>query len=136
MRAHFIPRGCFFFSVLRLTVRETFQFAADNSTADVSQLGDADFTARQAKKVDCMLELLGLRECADTVVGNAVLRGVSGGQKKRVTLGEMMIGQARALFLESDTIRAHMAQRQIQVHVTISACRSRLHFVVLFSIVQ
>lgn len=83
-----------------LTVRETFQFACDNSTADVGQLSHAEFAERQAKKVDSMLELLGLKECADTIVGNAVMRGVSGGQKKRVTLGEMMIGQARALFLD------------------------------------
>jgi ABC-type multidrug transport system permease subunit len=33
-------------------------------------------------------------------VGNAMLRGISGGQKKRVTLGEMVVGPARALFAD------------------------------------
>ncbi len=33
------------------------------------------------------LRLLGLDICADTVVGNRMLRGISGGQKKRVTAG-------------------------------------------------
>jgi len=33
------------------------------------------------------LQLLGLVHCANTVVGNELLRGVSGGEKKRVTIG-------------------------------------------------
>ena len=35
-----------------------------------------------------MIRLLGLEICADTVVGSAMLRGISGGQKKRVTTGQ------------------------------------------------
>lgn len=38
--------------------------------------------------VDTMLRVLGLEVCADTIVGNNMLRGVSGGQRKRVTTGE------------------------------------------------
>jgi hypothetical protein len=37
---------------------------------------------------DYILKLLGLDICADTIVGNEMLRGISGGQKKRVTTGE------------------------------------------------
>jgi hypothetical protein len=33
------------------------------------------------------LQILGLDICADTLVGNEMLRGVSGGQRKRVTTG-------------------------------------------------
>lgn len=33
------------------------------------------------------LQMLGLDICADTVVGNDMLRGISGGQRKRVTTG-------------------------------------------------
>ena len=34
-----------------------------------------------------IIKTLGLEICADTVIGNAMKRGVSGGQKKRVTTG-------------------------------------------------
>lgn len=34
-----------------------------------------------------MLRVLGLDVCSDTMVGNDMMRGVSGGQRKRVTTG-------------------------------------------------
>ncbi|KAK0572798.1 hypothetical protein LWI29_037469 [Acer saccharum] len=49
---------------------------------------------------DYILKILGLEVCADTLVGDEMLRGISGGQKKRVTTGEMMVGPARALFMD------------------------------------
>nr|XP_015648337.1 ABC transporter G family member 37 isoform X2 [Oryza sativa Japonica Group] len=49
---------------------------------------------------DYILKILGLDICADTVVGNEMLRGISGGQRKRVTTGEMLVGPARALFMD------------------------------------
>lgn len=44
--------------------------------------------------------LLTLQVCADTKVGNHMIRGISGGQKKRVTTGEMIVGPAKTLFLD------------------------------------
>ncbi|KAK7311855.1 hypothetical protein RJT34_10277 [Clitoria ternatea] len=49
---------------------------------------------------DYIMKILGLDICADTMVGDDVLRGISGGQKKRVTTGEMLVGPARALFMD------------------------------------
>ncbi|KAK2363923.1 pleiotropic drug resistance protein [Trifolium repens] len=49
---------------------------------------------------DYVLRVLGLEICADTVVGNAMLRGISGGQRKRVTTGEMLVGPYKALFMD------------------------------------
>ncbi|KAG6389557.1 hypothetical protein SASPL_151028 [Salvia splendens] len=47
-----------------------------------------------------VLKVLGLDICADTLVGNDMLRGISGGQRKRVTTGEMLVGPSNALFMD------------------------------------
>ncbi|GLJ26439.1 hypothetical protein SUGI_0510140 [Cryptomeria japonica] len=49
---------------------------------------------------DYVLKILGLDICADTMVGDQMRRGISGGQKKRVTTGEMIVGAANALFMD------------------------------------
>ncbi|KAG2598998.1 ABC transporter G family member 36 [Panicum virgatum] len=49
---------------------------------------------------DYILKILGLEICADTMVGDEMLRGISGGQRKRVTTGEMLVGPAKALFMD------------------------------------
>ncbi|KAH9674753.1 ABC transporter G family member 34 [Citrus sinensis] len=49
---------------------------------------------------DYVLKLLGLDICADTMVGDQMRRGVSGGQKKRVTTGEMLVGPAKVLLMD------------------------------------
>ncbi|KAG6614448.1 ATP-binding Cassette (ABC) Superfamily [Phytophthora cinnamomi] len=51
-----------------------------------------------ALRTELFLQILGLESCADTVVGNALLRGVSGGERKRVTVGEVLVG-GQSLFL-------------------------------------
>ncbi|CAI5476815.1 unnamed protein product [Closterium sp. Yama58-4] len=45
-------------------------------------------------------QLLGLGICADTVVGNALVRGISGGQKKRLTTGEELVGMRQVLLMD------------------------------------
>ncbi|KAH6816231.1 pleiotropic drug resistance 12 [Perilla frutescens var. frutescens] len=49
---------------------------------------------------DYIMKILGLEICADTIVGNELFRGISGGEKKRVTIGEMLVGPARAFFMD------------------------------------
>ncbi|KAK1374085.1 hypothetical protein POM88_030278 [Heracleum sosnowskyi] len=44
-----------------------------------------------------ILKILGLDVCADVLVGDAMKRGISGGQKKRLTTGEMIISPTKAL---------------------------------------
>ncbi|KAH7846162.1 hypothetical protein Vadar_010629 [Vaccinium darrowii] len=49
---------------------------------------------------DYILKILGLEICADTLAGDEMRRGISGGQKKRLTTGEMLVGPARALLMD------------------------------------
>ncbi|CAN0919544.1 Pleiotropic drug resistance protein 1 [Linum grandiflorum] len=61
----------------------------------------AALDGQQASVVtDYVLKILGLEECADTNVGSIMLRGISGGQKKRLTIGEMLVGPARVLYMD------------------------------------
>lgn len=50
--------------------------------------------------VEYIMKILGLDTCADTVVGDEMLKGISGGQKKRLTTGELLVGPARVLFMD------------------------------------
>ncbi|KAH7352828.1 hypothetical protein KP509_19G065900 [Ceratopteris richardii] len=49
---------------------------------------------------DYVLKVLGLDSCSNTIVGDQINRGISGGQRKRVTTGEMLVGPAKALFMD------------------------------------
>ncbi|KAF4399195.1 hypothetical protein G4B88_022278 [Cannabis sativa] len=56
--------------------------------------------AKSSLKTDYILKLLGLDMCKDTLVGDEMKRGISGGQRKRVTTGEMIVGPSRTLFMD------------------------------------
>lgn len=55
---------------------------------------------KHSVSTDYVLNVLGLDICSDTIVGNDMLRGVSGGQRKRVTTGEMIVGPKKTLFMD------------------------------------
>ncbi|KAF6144847.1 hypothetical protein GIB67_001858, partial [Kingdonia uniflora] len=48
----------------------------------------------------CPHNILGLEICADTMVEDEMVRGISSGQRKRVTTGEMLVGPAKVLFMD------------------------------------
>nr|XP_026696019.1 ATP-binding cassette sub-family G member 2-like isoform X2 [Ciona intestinalis] len=81
-----------------LTVRENLAFSAN------LRLSTKKFDAKARKlKVDDVIEQLGLQACADTPVGNEFVRGVSGGERKRVNIGMEMILDPPVLFLDEPT---------------------------------
>lgn len=43
-------------------------------------------------KVEAVLSWLGLTQCQNTLVGDAMVRGISGGEKRRLTSAEVMMG--------------------------------------------
>lgn len=46
------------------------------------------------------LKVLGLEECADTQVGDEATKGISGGQRRRLTVGEALVSNTRVLLLD------------------------------------
>ncbi|XP_064991162.1 ABC transporter G family member 41-like isoform X1 [Musa acuminata AAA Group] len=54
----------------------------------------------QSLQTDYILKIMGLDLCADTMVGDAMRRGISGGEKKRLTTGEMIVGPTTTLFMD------------------------------------
>jgi ABC-type multidrug transport system ATPase subunit len=90
----------------QLTVRETLQFAAANMLPPPTHPALADepaLAAAIASRVDDVLRLLELTDCADTPVGSDVVRGISGGQRKRLTVAEAVLALPRILLLDEVT---------------------------------
>lgn len=54
--------------------------------------------AKHSLVTDYVLTVLGLDICSDTIVGTDMVRGISGGQKKRVTTGGCVFRIASCLF--------------------------------------
>ncbi|KAJ6429563.1 hypothetical protein OIU84_021043 [Salix udensis] len=76
-------------------------------------------------QTDYILKILGLDICSDIMVGDATRRGISGGQKKRLTTGEMIVGPVKELFmdetsngLDSSTTFQIMSCMQHLAHIT------------------
>ncbi|KAL7247866.1 hypothetical protein ACSBR2_002720 [Camellia fascicularis] len=49
---------------------------------------------------DYVIKILRLDNCVDIMVGDDMRSGISGGQEKRLTTGEMLVGPAKALFTD------------------------------------
>nr|CAB3473545.1 unnamed protein product [Digitaria exilis] len=87
---------------------EMTEFVPERTAAYISQhdlhIGEMTASAMGGQEAnvitDYILKILGLEICADTMVGDEMLRGISGGQRKRVTTGEMLVGPAGALFMD------------------------------------
>ncbi|KAG7375417.1 hypothetical protein PHYPSEUDO_001327, partial [Phytophthora pseudosyringae] len=99
-----------------LSVQETLEFAhaccpeevASKRGKDLLSRGSPEQTEAALRTADALyenypdviVEQLGLQICHDTVIGNALKRGVSGGERRRVTTGEMEFGMKYATFMD------------------------------------
>uniref|UniRef100_A0A0D9UW74 ABC transporter domain-containing protein n=1 Tax=Leersia perrieri TaxID=77586 RepID=A0A0D9UW74_9ORYZ len=84
-----------FFS--QLTVRETLSLAAE------LQLPDMLTPERKESYVNDLLFRLGLVNCADSIVGDAKIRGISGGEKKRLSLACELLASPSIIFADEPT---------------------------------
>ncbi|KAH8199881.1 hypothetical protein TruAng_005937 [Truncatella angustata] len=80
-----------------LTVRETLCFAAG--------LRLPSWMGKQQKvdKAEEILLKMGLKDCADNLVGNDLVKGISGGEKRRVSIAVQILTDPRVLLLDEPT---------------------------------
>ena len=55
------------------------------------------------KLVKRMIQELGLTHCADTIVGGALIKGISGGERKRTSVGVELVVKPAMVFLDEPT---------------------------------
>ncbi|KAJ1382175.1 P-loop containing nucleoside triphosphate hydrolase [Sesbania bispinosa] len=79
-----------------LTVYETFMFAADFRLGPLS-------LADKKQRVEKLIEQLGLLSSRNTYIGDEGTRGVSGGERRRVSIGVDIIHGPSLLFLDEPT---------------------------------
>jgi ATP-binding cassette, subfamily G (WHITE), eye pigment precursor transporter len=53
--------------------------------------------------VNDIIDSLGLRKCENTLVGSELIRGLSGGERKRVAIGVELVSNPTCLFLDEPT---------------------------------
>ncbi|XP_009977509.1 PREDICTED: ATP-binding cassette sub-family G member 8 [Tauraco erythrolophus] len=80
-----------------LTVRETLLFVAR------LRLPKFFSDSQRQKRVEDVIAELRLRQCANTRVGNEYLRGVSGGERRRVSIGVQLLWNPGILILDEPT---------------------------------
>ncbi|KXZ52591.1 hypothetical protein GPECTOR_9g636 [Gonium pectorale] len=80
-----------------LTVYETLYFAA------LLRLPRSWSRADKLARVEMVVAGLGLERCRDTIIGSAMMRGVSGGERKRVSIGHELLINPSMLLLDEPT---------------------------------
>ncbi|XP_076913677.1 ABC transporter G family member 9-like [Bidens hawaiensis] len=80
-----------------LTVTETLVFTA------LLRLPNTLTTQQKTTLAEDIIEQLGLTRCKSSVIGGPRLRGVSGGERKRVSIGQEMLINPSLLFLDEPT---------------------------------
>ncbi|XWS45057.1 hypothetical protein CRYUN_Cryun15aG0104000 [Craigia yunnanensis] len=79
-----------------LTVYETLMFAADFRLGPISRV-------EKRQRVEKLIDQLGLTSSWNTYIGDAGTRGVSGGERRRVSIGVDIIHGPSLLFLDEPT---------------------------------
>jgi ABC-type multidrug transport system ATPase subunit len=79
-----------------LTTRETVEIAAHLSRPGSRRAKHRALAAH-------LLSAFGLSSCADTLVGTPVRKGISGGQKRRLSVASQLVAAPKILFLDEPT---------------------------------
>lgn len=80
-----------------LTVTETLVYTA------LLRLPSSITKEEKVRHAQDVITQLGLTKCKNSIIGDALLRGVSGGERKRVSIGQEMLINPSILFLDEPT---------------------------------
>lgn len=80
-----------------LTVRQTLRYAIQLCKKKIQSVPERE------RKVEEVMDLVGLRDCADVLVGDDETTGCSGGQRRRVSIGIQLVDEPACLFLDEPT---------------------------------
>ena len=80
-----------------LTVRESLRFAAG---LRLPRWMSKEEKNRRAEEI---LLKMGLKECADNLIGNELIKGISGGERRRVTISIQILTDPKVLLLDEPT---------------------------------
>lgn len=87
-----------------LTVGQTLDFALSvKSPSKNGRLPGLSKHEFNDEVKDMLLKMLNISHTANTYVGDEFVRGVSGGERKRVSIAEMMATRARVLCFDNST---------------------------------
>lgn len=64
-----------------------------------------------------LLRQTGLLDCADTPVGSALVKGISGGEKRRVSIAIQLLSRPKILFLDEPTSGLDLATSASVIHL-------------------
>ena len=80
-----------------LTVLETITYSAN------LRLPDRMPSNEKKNIIESVIAEMGLQDCSDTPIGNWHMRGISGGEKRRVSIAMEILMRPRLLFLDEPT---------------------------------
>ena len=80
----------------KLTVRETFKFAADLRLQFLT-------SEKREENIDELIRALGLSHCQNNIIGDEFVKGISGGEKRRVSMGVQLLKDPPILLLDEPT---------------------------------
>lgn len=102
-----------------LTVRETIKYSA------LLRLPSNTTKHEINETIENTIAEMGLQECADNLIGNWHLRGISGGEKKRLSIALEIITQPCLLFLDEPTSGLDSASAFFVVQTLKNVARRR-----------